>query len=115
MDMDLRKALTAAFELPIIYDSFQPELGKPMEIQWDGFPDRTLHKLEVMARVQFWAAVTLLQVEDIIYASEAHVRGVLECLAHVSYICGHKPFRLKGSPRSRALSWSTPIVLSAYG
>jgi hypothetical protein len=61
MDMDLPKALTAAFELPIIYDSFQPELGKPMEIQWDGFPDRTLHKLEVMARVQFWAAVTLLR------------------------------------------------------
>jgi hypothetical protein len=92
-DPDLTPALEAAFELPDFFDELKLRLGKPEVVAWDDFPTRTLVKLEGMARLQFQAGITLLQVPALAYAAESHVRGLLECLAHVTYICSPRFFR----------------------
>jgi hypothetical protein len=95
----LTAPLEAAFALPDVYDGLKPVLGKDPMLGGLEFPDVTLHKFEMQARLQLRAGVRLLEDEWLAYAAESHVRGLLECLAHVSYIAAGT----KQNPATRAL------------
>lgn len=97
------EVITAAGELPAKFDELKGRLGKPALMRWDDYPDATLHKLEVMARSAYLAGLHLLRNPDVAYRAEDLIRGILECLAHVTYIAGLRPMTYRRNPEQRAL------------
>ncbi len=71
---------------------------------WRGpeFPDGTLHKLEIAARIDYAAACSLLWEDWLAYGSYVHVRGLAETATRAAWILGKGFDSCVGTEESRA-------------
>jgi len=89
--------------LPQFWDELrQPAVGGHF-YQWDQFPEVTLLRLEIQARVHYLAGLQLVRHRPLAFASEVHVRNLIEFMAHVAWIHGVSNERPSASARDRAL------------
>lgn len=91
-----------ASHLPKAFDSHKEQLG-PMLLKWDDFPLVTLHKLEVLARIQYRAGLSLLSHPSLSHAVQGNVRSLIEYMAHAAWITGASQAEDPAQRRRRAL------------
>src|SRR5258708_15697810 len=91
-----------ASDLPTAFDSHKEQLG-PTFLEWDDFPLVTLHKLEVLARIQHRAGLLLLRDPSLAHAVQGNVRSLIEYMAHAAWITGTSPAEDPAQQRRRAL------------
>lgn len=91
-----------AVHLPEAFDSKKEQLG-PTLLEWNNFPLATLHKLEVQARIQYRAGLSLLRDPSLSHAVQGNVRSLIEYMAHAAWITGARQTEDPTEQRRRAL------------
>jgi hypothetical protein len=94
--------IDSASHLPEAFDSKKEQLG-PTLLEWNNFPLVTLHKLEVLARIQYRAGLSLLHDPSLSHAVQGNVRSLIEYMALAAWITGISQTEDPAQQRRRAL------------
>jgi hypothetical protein len=103
----LPELIAAAQVIPTAYDA--AKTGADI-LKVDEYPLVTFHKLETGARAHYLAGLVVIGIPSIAYAAEAHVRAVIEFMAHVAWITGMTRDVRRCRPETRALCWEWASV-----
>jgi hypothetical protein len=92
-----------AWILPDYWDELRRPVAGGKFYNWDQFPEVTLLRLEIEARVHYRAGLVVLRNRPLVFAADVHVRNLIEFMAHVAWIHGASNERPDSSQRDRAL------------